>query len=439
MLHELLTTMLHQNQFASGGILLMVLGGIVASLRKVPTAIWGFAVRQTTLSFTVTDESTAFKWFKYWFSVQDAAKKIRRVDIYTPYNADGTYTTMLNPAPGTHWIWRGKSPVRIYFSRTDEKKVGFSTRAESFTVQMLGRDNKKLLDLMAEMYTNYLAAVKKTPSLYVFHSDWEEISGYLPRALDTVILPSSIKDKVVHDLGKFMESKEWYKVRGIPWRRCYLFHGIPGSGKTSLVNGLAAHFNMSTHVINLSAQTDGSLAKAVQNVGAKAIIVLEDIDCAKATGARTEVPEQEQGYTIGKDGSGKGYIVKISGAPAPREAVPETSKDDGSLLKGVTLSGLLNVLDGITTPSGAMFFMTTNHIAKLDPALLRTGRCDVKIYFGEIQEEQKLEMYKRFLGGDVAEARAFIAANPAVSASDFQELLLQHPEAQLTYSASTGE
>ena len=53
-----------QNQFASGGLLLMVIGAIGAYMRAIPARIWHWFVDQTTMSITVKDEDAAFHWVK---------------------------------------------------------------------------------------------------------------------------------------------------------------------------------------------------------------------------------------------------------------------------------------------------------------------------------------------------------------------------------------
>ena len=93
---------------------------------------------------------------------------------------------------------------------------------------------------------------------------------------------------------------------------------------------------------------------------------------------------------------------------------------------GVTLSGLLNVLDGFHAPSGVLFVMTTNHVEKLDPALLRPGRIDYKLFLGKASDQQKGELYRRFFpDASEREAREFVeASRSAETMADFQGLLL---------------
>jgi chaperone BCS1 len=93
---------------------------------------------------------------------------------------------------------------------------------------------------------------------------------------------------------------------------------------------------------------------------------------------------------------------------------------------GVTLSGLLNVLDGFAAPTGVLFMMTTNYVEKLDPALLRPGRIDYKLSLGKASDHQKVELYLRFFPeSSEAEAWEFVdAGRSAETMADFQGLLL---------------
>jgi chaperone BCS1 len=93
---------------------------------------------------------------------------------------------------------------------------------------------------------------------------------------------------------------------------------------------------------------------------------------------------------------------------------------------GVTLSGLLNVLDGFHAPEAVLFVMTTNKIETLDDALLRPGRIDYRLYLGKADQAQKIELYQRFFpNASASEAEAFVELNlQAETMAEFQGLLL---------------
>lgn len=106
--------------------------------------------------------------------------------------------------------------------------------------------------------------------------------------------------------------------------------------------------------------------------------------------------------------------------------VGDGEKSDPADRFGVTLSGLLNVLDGFHAPENVLFMMTTNKIEALDPALLRPGRIDYKLYLGKAADSQKVELYRRFFPESTEnEAMDFVVSHTADTMAEFQGLLLR--------------
>ena len=308
---------------------------------------------------------------------------------------------MLFPAPGAHWFIYKRRPIRLSFARVEAKQgdssYGPPRRAESLTIRVMGRNQVFLRDLMKNIQNLY-DSQQKSLRLHLWIKDsWEDMS-FDPRSLDSVILPADIKDKIVADLNKFLADKDWYRSVGMPYHRSYLFHGPPGTGKTSFLLGLAAHFKMNAYLLKLSGMGDSGLLAAVQSTDSNSMIILEDVDCLVSK--RNNVVKEDE----------------------MKEA--KYGEDVKSLL-GVTLSGLLNALDGIETPPGSLFFLTTNCIEKLDDALLRPGRIDVKEFIGPATVGQKIEMYKRFfLTSTEKDAMLFLDANPNIKTmAELQEAL----------------
>ena len=106
-----------QNQFASGGLLLMIIGGISVYLRTIPLRVWRWIVDQATMSITIQREDTAFLWVKEWFLDQQFLKCIRSLDVDTTLQGR---RVALVPAPGRHWFWRNSRPFRVEFYRNEE-------------------------------------------------------------------------------------------------------------------------------------------------------------------------------------------------------------------------------------------------------------------------------------------------------------------------------
>jgi chaperone BCS1 len=206
-----------------------------------------------------------------------------------------------------------------------------------------------------------------------YDDGWDYVAAYAPRSLDSVLLKPGEKEHLMEDLKRFRASRSRYARLGVPYHRGYLLYGPPGTGKTSLVSAIRAKFGMSIYIVNLTEMNDRTLKGAMNSVPENSIILFEDIDCMKAGNRRAELS------------AAKPAQVATATAVEPKQ-------DPG----GVTLSGLLNVLDGFHAPSNVAFVMTTNAAESLDPALLRPGRIDYKLYLGEASDSQKYELYRRF-------------------------------------------
>lgn len=70
---------------------------------------------------------------------------------------------------------------------------------------------------------------------------WAHIASKKSRALSTVILSREKKKSIVEDIHAFLHpvTRRYYEERGIPYRRGYLLHGLPGTGKSTLCFVLA--------------------------------------------------------------------------------------------------------------------------------------------------------------------------------------------------------
>ena len=393
-----------QNQFASGGLLLMVIGAIGAYMRAIPARIWHWFVDQTTMSITVKDEDAAFCWVKQWFTQQKFLKRVRRVDLDTTVRSE---KLTLIPAPGRHWFWYRSRPFRVDFYRSEDTRGWTPKRTESLWFRTIGRDQALLKAFVDEIASCHRKHLRVQSCLYVFSDYWERVEGYTARLLDSVILKTGERERLVADIEKFKASKSRYRHLGVPYHRGYLLYGPPGTGKTSLVSAIAGKFAMSIYAINLTDFVDRTLMKAINDVPQGAIVLFEDVDCMSSTKARPD-PEKKPGGT-------------------PPDKPEEKSLADKF---GVTMSGLLNVLDGFHAPDDVLFMMTTNKIEALDPALLRPGRIDYRLYLGIASEQQKLELYRRFFPrADEFEALAFVEAHAwAETMADFQGLLLELAE-----------
>lgn len=161
-----------------------------------------------------------------------------------------------------------------------------------------------------------------------------------------------------------------------------MLHGPPGCGKSSYITALAGELEFAICVLNLSERglSDDRLNHLLSVAPVQSIILLEDIDAAFLS--REDTAQQKAAY-------------------------------EG--LNRVTFSGLLNCLDGVASTEARIVFMTTNYLERLDPALIRPGRVDLKEYIGYCSKYQIEQMFLRFYKGQEAVSQAKEFAEKVVS------------------------
>lgn len=387
MIHKAIDTFLHNpNQFASGGLLLMAIGSIGALLRKIPYNIWTWFVHQTTVTLAITDDQKAYYWVKLWIENQRIMKRTRHMDVFNR----GSEKYAILPAPGHHWMLFRRRILSVEITRTEEKKMGQTTRSETILFKTLGRKQDVFRSLMTEVHSQFVKQDEKKPELYAWGvwGDWQEVHSYSPRPLDSVIMPKGGVEQIIRDIDAFKTNREWYTKMGIPYRKGYIFYGPPGTGKTSLVTGLSSYYKANVYILKLGDMSDAALRDAIRQTEPNSFLIMEDIDCIHAARNRKKTKKDENG-----------------------------KKSDG-----VTLSGLLNIIDGMLSPAGAIFIMTTNHIEKLDPALLRPGRVDLKMHITYADKDQKKALYQRFFPNGNCPAKYL---DKKMTMADLQQILME--------------
>ena len=334
---------------------------------------------------------------------------------------------------------------------------GTYRRSELLHLRCLGRSTEPIRELLQEIFILHkdkeksLTIIRRPQSSgYGDSMSWSRITAKQKRALDTVILEGEQKQKIIADITEYMDSEtqDFYAQHGIPYRRGYLFHGPPGVGKTSFALALAAKFGLDVYVLSLTDKSlsDSSMLTLLTQLPARALLLLEDIDTAglnrntreaKAALVRRKLglspkTDKDQDKQENEDAEKLGALADASGEDTGR----------------VTLSGLLNAIDGVASPEGHILIMTTNKPDDLDDALVRAGRISVRVAFKNASRVQARELFERMYikppviysdpdleGGRIKKcATEFAEQIPdgEFSPADLQEFLLVHkrsPEA----------
>lgn len=220
---------------------------------------------------------------------------------------------------------------------------------EDIYISSIGLYPNILKQLVEECRGNYLNNIDKKITVFEHREgDWKKTRLRPVRPVSTVIMDKEVQDDLLRDVKDFLneDTQKWYADRGIPYQRGYLLYGPPGTGKSSFSLSLAGEFELDIYTLQLSGISDSKLTKLFSELPPHCIVLLEDVDAA-GMGRRDD---------------------------------SDTDQEDKST-SGVTLSGLLNVLDGVSSQEGRVLVMTTNHIEHLDEALIRPGRADKKVYF----------------------------------------------------------
>ena len=211
-----------------------------------------------------------------------------------------------------------------------------------------------------KLYTN-----GSSNSWYGKKTKWSHVIFEHPASFNTLAMDPKKKQEIINDLIKFTKGKEYYAKIGKAWKRGYLLYGPPGTGKSTMISAMANFLDYDVYDLELTVVKDNTeLRKLLIDTSNKSIIVIEDIDCSlDLTGQRKKEKEKDEDEEQSKD--------------PVRKMAAEEEKNKNK----VTLSGLLNFIDGIWSACGAerIIVFTTNYVDKLDPALIRRGRMDKHI------------------------------------------------------------
>ena len=283
-------------------------------------------------------------------------------------HANGSVQTYFSLIPGLgKHILRYKNAFVMVDRVRETKSIHVNTGKpfETITLTTLYSQRQIFEDLFIEAHQLAQQSTEGKTIVYIPRGISWDVFGepQRKRPIDSVILDKGIKGRIIEDVKDFLGSAKWYYDRGIPYRRGYLLHGPPGSGKSSFIRALAGDLDYNIAMLNLSERglTDDRLNHLLTIVPRRTLVLLEDADAAFSN-RRTQ------------------------------------TDSDGYQGANVTFSGLLNALDGVASAEERLLFLTTNHVERLDSALVRPGRIDITVRIGEATRWQAARLWDRFYG-----------------------------------------
>ncbi|MFH4975227.1 hypothetical protein AB6A40_001936 [Gnathostoma spinigerum] len=399
---------LSDNPYFGAGAGLAGIGLSMSLLKRSIIILNSLLRRRFIVSLQINNEDVAYPWLLAYIN-RHSSRQTRNLSVCTSIQQSESGKTVTNfsflPGHGLHYFVHRYRWIQVDRQREEHtiQRDGYRTPFETVTLTTLGSDVQFLKDLLSHATSEALAGVQTGLVVYqAVGPEWRRFG--IPRRkrpLFSVVLADGVAEKIIKDFSEFCCSGSWYLERGVPYRRGYLFYGPPGSGKSSFIAALASHFGYSICMLSLSERTldDDRLNHLLNTSPMNSIILLEDIDAA--FGSRVDPVQNSKAY-------------------------------EG--LTRVTFSGLLNAVDGVACAEERILFMTTNHVDRLDPALIRPGRVDFKQYFGYCTESMLSQMFSRFYGEKsnpemaLQFQQAVTALNVKISPAHIQGHLLLHKE-----------
>lgn len=182
------------------------------------------------------------------------------------------------------------------------------------------------------------------------------------RTFENTFIPHEYEELIKSSIDDFKSKRDWYIENNIPYHFGFLLYGEGGTGKTTLAQCIADYAGAQLisfpgdRIAELPKILGGPIPTSSIDPSVYRIILIEDIDCGFAQRAIDTFYDDENDEFKSKE-------------------------------RKVGLASILNTLDGLASPTNVIYIFTTNHIEKLDPALIRPGRCDVRLYIPGITAE----------------------------------------------------
>lgn len=367
----------------TGATLLAVMGSTIAVVWSKGKSWFNFVYKriERLIMFRVTIEFfDDMYWYLETWLQENHSGKYRNVVAYLDdpigfnedeapieqSSVDGEKPSRVKYKHHSDFIVIKHNKHRLYILKSREKNNSATTLKnlfyDSFSIKTIfGRNSvRKFLDMVVQYNLDKIDTRTEVGVYTWLYGRWQPLKGVKPKTLDHIFMNEGKKESILNDFNSFLSSEKDYITRGIPYKRGYMFHGPPGNGKTTLAAAIAHKLGKNLYSLNLtSMNNDNDLVSSFMELPSHdAIILIEDIDTM---------------------------------------FVSERKMDK----KDLNFSTLLNCLDGVFYRHGMISIMTTNHIDRLDNAMIRKGRIDMMVEITVPNEETAKRYIENFYEGQV--------------------------------------
>lgn len=391
---------------------LIAIGLIVFASGYINTWLWEFADQYLMCTADIRIDDEMYNMVMAWIANQQFTKRSRRFVANTNLNSRMWFLwrefnedngedeigvefdendqpiapkkgkkdkkVQFTPSFGTHYFWY-KKRLLIFRRSKDNQQTGWGpvSEREEISLCSFGRDSTILKELLDECRSSFMKNDENRTVIYrgglksgTAEPAWTRCVSRVSRPFSTVVLDEDVKKNLLEDMRDYLHpyTRRWYSNRGIPYRRGYLLYGPPGTGKSSLSFAIAGYFKLKIYIVSLNslAMNEENLGTLFTELPKQCVVLLEDIDTAGLTHTRDNSSTTEEA---------KPLVSVVPAGTNPSTLPPPSSGGR------ISLSALLNILDGVASQEGRILIMTTNHLEKLDEALIRPGRVDMTVKF----------------------------------------------------------
>lgn len=347
------------NQFLTGGVAVYLMGIATYLMRSVPMAILRFLDRRFIARMFFDNSSWELRQtqmaFDKWYGNTKYMAGVRDFRLMVTY--DGT--AVVSPGGSVNFFMLG---WRLFWFTTTKDTTERVTQETVYntsisTISFWG--SSKVFERFIGLFSpTYDLSDEQSHYWVMWERDGDWCKQYKAKRRDweDIVYNEQVRKTISTSVQKFFDNSSLYEKLSIPRKLTFLFHGEPGTGKTELTRAIASMTGYNIYPITMEGKNVHAFIRALNLVPKDSIVLLEDVDSFSTKRQLRDFKAEA--------------IAEATGEETP-------TPSGGNAQQQMTLSSLLNVLDGICPLDNLIVVITTNALEKLDDALYRKGRVDV--------------------------------------------------------------